>query len=310
MNIRGLIKNLKFSNKFSKSSVPLCYHSIPQDHNDHFDSNIHAIPESIFYRQIVSLKKKYSILSIDEFFEEKKKNRKKITAITFDDGYVDVVKQAVPILESLDVPFTIYITTKVLDGQVIWRDKIRWLIQNHLESGFSQFLKKEQVKIYSLIDWSNFYTATKNKMINSQELESSIDQYLSSSNKILNMKNLYMTEQNLKTLPRNIASIGNHTHNHYFLSSLSESQQYDEINMAKKIINSLDVPVSNTFAVPFGGYHTFDQGTIEIIKSLGYAGLLMTNSQNFGDKINLGVKFHSIGYTNRILPRTNSFIYN
>jgi len=201
MNIRGLIKNLKFSNKFSKSSVPLCYHSIPQDHNDHFDSNIHAIPESIFYRQIVSLKKKYSILSIDEFFEEKKKNRKKITAITFDDGYVDVVKQAVPILESLDVPFTIYITTKVLDGQVIWRDKIRWLIQNHLESGFSQFLKKEQVKIYSLIDWSNFYTATKNKMINSQELESSIDQYLSSSNKILNMKNLYMTEQNLKTPP-------------------------------------------------------------------------------------------------------------
>src|ERR1700686_1050162 len=44
-------------------------------------------------------------------------------ALTFDDGYESVVTQALPILESLSIPATVFLTTGFLDGAVSppWR---------------------------------------------------------------------------------------------------------------------------------------------------------------------------------------------
>ena len=42
--------------------------------------------------------------------------------ITFDDGYADNLRAALPVLERHDCPVTLFITTGVLDADVLWWD--------------------------------------------------------------------------------------------------------------------------------------------------------------------------------------------
>lgn len=52
-------------------------------------------------------------------------------AITFDDGYRDVLKEALPILEELQIPATLFVVTGA-HGEPFWWDALRWLIsQGH-----------------------------------------------------------------------------------------------------------------------------------------------------------------------------------
>jgi peptidoglycan/xylan/chitin deacetylase (PgdA/CDA1 family) len=54
-------------------------------------------------------------------------------AVTFDDGYESVVTQALPILESLSIPATVFLTTGFLDGTVSppWRSSNRALLAEY-----------------------------------------------------------------------------------------------------------------------------------------------------------------------------------
>jgi len=69
-----------------------------------------------FEKQILALKSKYKIVSMDTFLENiRKKNSEFMIAITFDDGYKDNFTYAFPILKKHKIPALIYVTTKFLN---------------------------------------------------------------------------------------------------------------------------------------------------------------------------------------------------
>ena len=58
--------------------------------------------------------------------------------ITFDDGYKDNLLNALPILEKLKIPASIYITTRFLNKEVdIWWYEINDVIQNQSNLSFN-----------------------------------------------------------------------------------------------------------------------------------------------------------------------------
>ena len=51
-----------------------------------------------------------------------------VTAVTFDDGYEDLLTYAFPVLDALDAPSTIFLATRyVNDGAPFWWEVLRWL---------------------------------------------------------------------------------------------------------------------------------------------------------------------------------------
>ena len=62
-------------------------------------SNIHNVTPSNFERQLKWLKNNYDIKLVDDIFKEKNNYGK--CAITFDDAYLSVFSEAIPILLSL-----------------------------------------------------------------------------------------------------------------------------------------------------------------------------------------------------------------
>ena len=61
------------------------------------------------------------------------RRRKPTFAITFDDGYVDNLTEALPLLERHDAPATLFVPTAMLDAQSFWWDVLATLVnEGHL----------------------------------------------------------------------------------------------------------------------------------------------------------------------------------
>ena len=71
---------------------------------------------------------------------------------------------------------------------------------------------------------------------------------------------------------------GNHTYNHYLLSSLNMEQQELEIAKNHQLLKTLDVKLSKVFSIPFGGDKDFNTTTIQLLKKYNYIGFLYSKN--------------------------------
>lgn len=284
------------------SKILLCYHSI----SDQPSLNLHRVNVKNFESHIKWLiKKKFKIVGINEYMSQVNITKNKIAAITFDDAYKDVFQNALPILEYYKVPFTIYINPVVWSGQIMWRDKIRWILENEWIERFK--ISIQHSGLYTKIDWKNFYKSTKSNEINSKELDNHLDTFL--RNNSLSTQGIYIQENEIENLPYQLATIGNHTFQHYRLSTLSPEEQYSEINESKLKLSRLPITPTDIFSIPFGEYKSFNQNTINILKELEYKGFLMTNQKDFKKSIQLNLDAKGLSYSNRLLPKNSDVIF-
>ena len=86
-----------------------------------------ATPED-FRRQMSHLARDYNVLALDEIVRRLDAGEPlppRATAITFDDGYEDNYTEAFPVLRSLGLPATIFVTTGPIDTQKsLWFDRV------------------------------------------------------------------------------------------------------------------------------------------------------------------------------------------
>lgn len=291
------------------SKSAFCYHSISKHPN--FNANYHNVSISNFENHLKRVRGAgFKFLGIDEFLEAKIKGKtqSKITSITFDDGYKNVIQNAIPILEMLDIPASIFLSSQLLEGNIFWRDMIRIIIENDWIQDFMNYLKINHSFLEKKIDQNNFYRSTKSNEVPSNILETHLIAFLTIKNIKLRSQTLYVSITELESLNKKLFSIGNHTHSHYRMSSISRESQDEQMKKCQKIIDKLNVTVNKTFAIPFGENDSFNQDTIELIEANGFTGFLCTNQQQFGKKITLkDIRSTKLYYSNRVLPVNNKF---
>ena len=113
MKYKILIKKLitKFYKLMSPKAKGLrvfMYHSVID--NAQNSDNLYALDSSLFKEQMIFLTKKYKE-NVVRFKDLKIFKDDLSFAITFDDGYSNNLHVAAPILQNLDLPFTIFVTT-------------------------------------------------------------------------------------------------------------------------------------------------------------------------------------------------------
>ena len=126
---------------------------------------------------------------------------------------------------------------------------------------------------------------TKNRKINSILFDYQIDIFLSDQNIQITVFNYCI--DNLNYLEKSdLVSYGNHTYNHYVLSSLTYEEQFQEINSNHELLKKLNIQKSNVFSLPFGNKEDLNEDTYKILDNLKYEGILMSrNRLNHRNKI-------------------------
>ena len=213
----GLIKRRNIGN------IILIYHSSFSDKNILRDQYIHNVTPENIINQIEILSKFYDLVNLDDLFCFDSKIDGKM-AITFDDGYSNLFKDILPELIQKKIHSTVFLIGNTFHGNILWREKIAYLLKNpKIFNEFKDFYSKN---VSFNWDYETFYRESKSFKFNSKELDNYLDQFLSDYSYDITT-NLVSEKENL--IKNDYVSYGNHTYNHYVLSSLTEEEQYYEI---------------------------------------------------------------------------------
>ncbi len=264
----------------------LLYHANYKNNlNPLVSGKIHNIHPDVFLKQLRFLEKHFRIVPLEEIFQNLHLSRSQanMAAITFDDGYSSCLNEAFSILEDLKLPFSIFVTTALVEKRSFWRDKIRWVINQGLVNEFLNYAG-DQDPSYGAINFASFYNDTKEpSLISSKLVDDTLTSFLEGINATETVKNMgagiYCTAAEIAAAESPYLTFGNHTANHYVLSSLSGEEQYNEIRNADLFLRSLGKAPSKFLSIPFGGKKHFNGDTLSIMTELGYEGYLLSENR-------------------------------
>lgn len=136
-------------NDVNNSSLILCYHSISDDKWDF------SVSPAKFTKQIEDILQTREIVSLTEILKYNGEMALNKVAITFDDGYEDIYKNAYPILKKLKIPATVF---------VIGNDK---LVNRANLGNDKRLLSINQIKALKNAGWGiGFHSKTHRKFQN------------------------------------------------------------------------------------------------------------------------------------------------
>ena len=277
--IRNKIYNYRHFLQGSQSMI-LLYHRVC---HLNADPQMLSVTPEYFYDQVSFLKKEYDLLNVDEFTGFVTRNKSlppKSILLTFDDGYADNLKVALPILESLDAQALFFIATSNIDtNKELWWDELeRFLLSNtdlpgtldlkieqstyHFSTSSFQQRKETYNQLHPLIKYVDH---NKRKMI--------LDQMRAWAKLSENGRDTHrlMTWDEVKQISRSrSAVIGAHTVNHVPLSILNYEDQLTEIKTSKEQLESaIEKPV-NYFSYPYGSRKDFNDQTVAVTKQCNF----------------------------------------
>jgi len=290
----------KYLTNHKNGNLVLIYHSSFQSKNKNRDAFIHNVTPKNILEQINFLSYFYDIVSIDNIFESKSNNQ---MAITFDDGYANLFDAILPELHVKKIPSTVFLIGSSFFGNIFWREKTTYLLQH--KTLFDRFKSQYFTKFKSQINYETFYRDSKSFKFNSKKLDFYLNDFFSNENIKLD-SNLLSDPK--KLINSEYVNYGNHTFNHYVLSTLSYEEQYEEIKKTKDFMNSLDLNLSNVFAFPFGGYTDFNDNTLSILSDLNIDNVLLNNNIINDHALNK-LNHFNVNYLDRFTTSNNKYLF-
>lgn len=176
-------------------------------------------------------------------------------AITFDDGYADNFKLALPVLREHGMPATFFVSSGYLDGGVMWNDRVIEAVRAHpgdlldtADLGLGQLRtgshQERRVAAKAII------SAIKYRSVREREALASL---IATAPVTRSVSGLMLTTAELKQLAGDeLAEIGGHTVSHPILSSTPADEAYGEIVNGKRALEQKIGREIRCFAYPNG----------------------------------------------------------
>jgi len=294
-----------------KRVLVLCYHRVNLLQSD---INMLAVSVKNFEQHMKFLKNNYNIVRFDDDWEDIDGDS---VIISFDDGYKDVYDNAIPILNELEVPTTIFVSNLGRQRE-LWWDELEYLLL--VGDRFPAAFKLEHP-----IFGCTWATDTYEKRVNCYHaLHMLMKTFLSSAEKEQCLDDLWNWRQQTRFVRDNYVTmdecicrrlssekniiLGAHTVTHPCLANISKKEQETEIVESIKALEKVTVGKVEYFAYPFGQPITdYNGDTVEILRKSGIkrAGAtsegLWTKKDNLFDIQRNGIRNMDVfEYRNRI----------
>ncbi len=269
---------------------PLCYHKISDD-NDDF--NLTHVSVDNFENQMKWIKHNYEIIHSADIGIEVNKEGRDAVVITFDDGYADVLRNALPVLEEYEIPATVFITTGNIDN----------LYPNYMESIIDAVLKPRIYRDYFEISDDFIHCRWNTRNLNERvALYNALGQLFrhiepdrriryedglyewAGFNNLHNDSKRVMTSEEIRRLSKSrLITMGSHTVNHASLGWISEHQQIYEVMESKEKLESIISKSVDQFAYPWGSKDDYSNVSVKILKEVGYKYAFTTSNNEMTD---------------------------
>ena len=251
----------------------LCYHRIGTA-----GVPLHsALPRQVFESQMAYLRKHYRLISMEKLLTEaaEPRNNEPAVAVTFDDGYADLYREAFPVLREYSIPATIYlIVGSTQSGEVPWYDRIFVAFQ---ATTVSQLRNELDLPATVPLDSPRQrLVAAARYILCIRELPDAerrmrcerLERLLPTRSSVL--VNRMLNWGQIREMQSAGISFGSHSMAHPVLSRLSAADLVTELRDSRQILqNELQRPILD-FAYPFGTPDSFNRETRDQLGAFGY----------------------------------------
>lgn len=270
-----------FINKQKDQIFIFNYHRVRESANaqTRFDDGCFSLDAEAFRRQVKFFSENFNLISEDDLInhingENKLTSGRNYAMITFDDGYIDNFKVAMPILKEFNASATFFIPTKMMTERTLgWWDLVAFFLKHRKKDIFNFNSKNydlNQISKQTCIEeicevLKKSSPAEVNTLL--IELQVATDSII--PDKEMQSEEL-MTWQQLKEAKKYGISIGSHSHSHYVLSNMTVEDQKTELQKSKEILEKNLGFEIKSFAYPVGRYTDFNLETKKLLKECGY----------------------------------------
>ena len=204
-------------------------------------------------------------------------------AITFDDGYADNRHVAMPILQSLGLPATVFVTTGFINGGCMWNDivieAVRRTLHSHVdlqdllpEAGAKPFplgsILQRRIALEGVIAAVKYF-----------EVQRRLDLVRRIAER-LDVKvptDLMMTSGEVVELRRGGLQVGAHTVTHPILAKLTRDGIHQEMKQSKEFLEHLLGERVGMFAYPNGKPgDDYDERAVTLAREVGFDAAVTT----------------------------------
>jgi peptidoglycan/xylan/chitin deacetylase (PgdA/CDA1 family) len=288
--VRRLVKRLHRWLRHRDAPAILMYHRIATADVDPWGLSVS--PER-FAEQVQALRARRTMLSMDAFVARLQSGDlpHDAVAFTFDDGYLDNLRRAKPILEAADIPATVFLTTgRIGTGKEFWWDELTRMILSRAEPLFTRVavdanglqidlppIDREMEPRVTWRAWDQPVTAretTYQRLWQAlqgcaperrEEAMAELRRLFGSTRP--NPEDLPMSAADVRRLVSGRISVGAHGCSHQLLTSLPAAARVEEIKRSRVEAEALSALPVTGFAYPHGDR---DAETIDMVRRAGY----------------------------------------
>ncbi len=218
-----------------------------------------CVAASRFEEQMHELQRRGGCIGLPQAVTELKIGclRPGTVTVTFDDGYRDNLKLALPILERYGIPATIFVTTGFVDrSAVLWWDELEALVRGSQRLAFEwQGQRFDLVPDGTVAQWRVFNTLVELfRPLTPKAQAQLLERLRASSSVCFSYDSEILDWQELRELDNHpLVTIAAHTVNHPVLAQVNGELAAQEIGQSRqRLEQQLGHPVPY-FAYPFGG---------------------------------------------------------
>ena len=267
----------------------LMYHRIATPDVDPWGLSVS--PER-FAEQVQALRARRTTLSMDAFVDRLQSGElpHDAVALTFDDGYLDNLRQAKPILEVAGVPATVFLTTdRIGTGEEFWWDEVARMVLSRAEPLSASVTMEADCLQIDLppidpmeprVSWRAWHRPETAREATYQMLWQSLQDCapgrragaMARLRRVFgittaNPADLPMRTADIRTLVSDRVSIGAHGCSHQPLTSLPALARVEEIQRSRVEAEALSALPVTGFAYPHGDR---DAETVDMVRRAGY----------------------------------------
>lgn len=258
----------------------LMYHNVlPINAPKGYEYQSISLSEDSFRRQMKFISRIFNPVSLDHYLNGRKSKRDVV--ITFDDGTAETYRTVLPVIETLNIPITIFVATQQIeDGPLIWAAYINALcfenIYESLEMEGTELplsTSEERVRAKNHLVQMAINSADQRVFVDKLRIKfpipAKIDYYYRG-----------MSHEQLKHAGMHPQiTIGAHSISHPELTRLNYEEQKSEIKGSIDTLKAYCETEITTFAYPSGDYNRI---TLEILEELGIEHSFAVASKGLG----------------------------
>ncbi|MBI1893840.1 MAG: polysaccharide deacetylase family protein [Candidatus Rokubacteria bacterium] len=250
----------------------LVYHRVDDNRDPFFPS----VPTEVFERQMRFVARTYRVLILEELVERMRSGGlpRNALAITFDDGYRDVLTHVAPILTKYRAPASVFLATGFIGtAEVPWFDRLAMAFKL-TKATFIATPWGETMSLASDGDRVRGLQRTLDalKRLQDEELRRTVDGLLESLGvtEQRNFKGLMLGWDDVHALMGLGFAIGAHTVNHPILSRVSLERVRSEIEGSRAMIESACGHRPRAFAYPNGQSGDYTAAVVRLVREAGF----------------------------------------